>query len=269
MSDFEPTAQDDLAPARPRSGLLGRLFAGAAAKRGPAFVPRGVRIYAVGDIHGCSQQLDILMTNIEADNKGSGLDSRLIFLGDYIDRGPDSKGTVARLLMVPPNFRTVFLMGNHDQTLLDFLKDPIVYRSWRGFGAQETLMSYGVLPPRFDDEGEFAAARDRLERAVPADHLEFFRNLQNSAQVGDYFFVHAGVRPGIALDEQIPQDALWIREEFLESKHDFGKIIVHGHSPIERATRYSNRINVDTGAYATGRLTAAVLEGQSCRFLAT
>ena len=269
MRKSEPTAHDDSAPARPKAGLWGKIFGGTAEKRGPAAVPQGMRIYAVGDIHGCCQQLDALMQKIDEDKQGSDLDSRLVFLGDYIDRGPDSKGTVARLLAVESSYRPTFLMGNHDQTLLDFLKDPIVYRSWRGFGAQETLMSYGVMPPRFDDEGEFAVARDRLERALPANHLNFLTNLQTSAQIGDYYFVHAGVRPGIALDDQIPADMLWIRLEFLESKQDFGKVIVHGHTPIERATRYANRINVDTGTYATGRLTAAVLEGESCRFLAT
>jgi serine/threonine protein phosphatase 1 len=257
----------DQAPNRP--GIFPRILSALSGKRAPAAVPQGMRVYAVGDIHGCASQLDDLTAMILADNQSSGLDTQLVFLGDYLDRGPDSKGVVARLLAPPEGYRSTHLMGNHDQALLDFLDDPIVYRSWRAFGAPETLMSYGVRPPRFDDEAEFAAARDQLAQAMPADHLDFLRNLPLSTRIGDYFFVHAGVRPGIALAEQIAADMLWIRDEFLQSQYDFGSVIVHGHTPIERLVRHTNRINVDSGAYATGRLTAAVLEGQACRFLST
>jgi serine/threonine protein phosphatase 1 len=253
----------------PRPGIFPRIWNAFSPKRSPAAVPDGMRVYAVGDIHGCARQLDDLMAVILADNQASGLDTRLVFLGDYLDRGPDSKGVIARLLSPPEGYKASHLMGNHDQTLLDFLDDPIVYRSWRSFGAQETLMSYGVLPPRFDDEEEFVQARQQLLQAMPADHLNFLRNLQGSVRIGDYFFVHAGVRPGIALDQQVAADMLWIRDEFLDSRHNFGSVIVHGHTPIERGVRRTNRINIDTGAYATGRLTAAVLEGETCRFLST
>jgi len=249
--------------------FLAKLSGFVSRKRAPAHVPDGMRIYAIGDIHGCSEQLDRLMAKIREDQGADGPEPWLVFLGDYVDRGPDSKGVIERLLTVPMGFNQVCLLGNHDQTLLDFLGDSTVYRSWRGFGAPETLLSYGVLPPRFDDEREFETAQTQLARALPQSHLVFLRGLQNSVAIGGYFFVHAGARPGIALDKQVPQDMLWIRDEFLGSNYSFGKVIIHGHTPVPEAVRRANRIGVDTGAYATGRLTAAVLEGENCRFLST
>ena len=249
--------------------FLAKLFGFVSRKRELRSVPDGVRVYAIGDIHGCSEQLDRLMAMIRDDHGADGLEPWLVFLGDYVDRGPDSKGVIERLLLAPEGFNLVCLLGNHDQTLLDFLEDSTVYRSWRGFGAPETLLSYGVLPPRFDDERDFVTAQIQLARALPQSHLVFLQNLQNSVAIGGYFFVHAGARPGIALDKQVSQDMLWIRDEFLGSNYDFGKTVVHGHTPLPEAVRRANRISVDTGAYATGRLTAAVLEGETCRFLST
>ena len=130
-------------------------------------------------------------------------------------------------------------------------------------------MSYGVEPPRFDDESAFAEARDNLHGAMPPAHIGFLKGLELSANIGDYFFVHAGVRPGIPLDRQEPQDLLWIRDEFLDSRDNFGSVIVHGHTPSEHPTRKPNRIGIDTGAYATGQLTTAVLEQNTCRFMHT
>ena len=234
-----------------------------------ARVPENLRVYAVGDIHGCSHQLDQLLKAIQKDAADRGGTSQLIFLGDYVDRGPDSKGVVDRLAGLGPALSPRFLRGNHDQAILDFLQNPAFYRAWRNYGAAETLVSYGVMPPRFDRDEDFAAARDQFAGALPPRHLRFFENLELHARIGDYFFAHAGVRPGIALEQQTPDDLLWIRDEFLMSRDDFGAVIVHGHTPGEGPVRRSNRICVDTGVYATGRLTAAILHGDQCEFLTT
>ncbi len=259
-----------LEPSNPRKkgGFFARLT-GKRPRKAPPRVPDGVRVYAVGDIHGCSDQLDRLLDAIEADAKSWCGAKYLIFLGDYCDRGPDSKAVIDRLLRIENGFTCYHLRGNHDQVILDFLEDPTVYRRWREFGAAATLISYGVAPPRFDDGADYIAARDRFAAQVPASHLSFLRNLQYSATVGDYFFVHAGVKPGTALDKQEREDLLWIRDEFLMSKMDFGSVVVHGHSPGDKPVRRSNRIGLDTGVYATGKLAAVVLEGDRCKFIVT
>jgi serine/threonine protein phosphatase 1 len=168
-----------------------------------------------------------------------------------------------------PGWDVVCLRGNHDQAVLDFLDDPDFYRAWRDLGAAETLLSYGVIPPRFDNEEAFTEARDDLRRKCPESHLEFLRGLPLFHIVGDYMFVHAGVRPGIALDRQSPEDIMWIRDEFLFSDLRLDKVIVHGHSPSERPVLRANRIGVDTGAYATDCLTAVILDGEECTILST
>ena len=232
-------------------------------------LPAGQRLYAIGDIHGCLQELRQILNEVRYDSEDVEGETHIIFLGDYIDRGPDSKGVIETLRSVARDFPVTCLLGNHDQTLLDFLETPAVFRDWRCFGAPETLLSYGVQPPRFDDAAAFAQTRDDLVAALPPEHVIFLKNLKHSVTFGDYFFVHAGVRPGIPLDRQDEQDLLWIREEFLNSRTDFGRVVVHGHTPSEKPVRKANRIGIDTGAYATGRLTAAVLERSSCRFIET
>ena len=232
-------------------------------------VPEGMRVYAVGDIHGCLIELNSLLATILNDAAGYDGERQLVFLGDYVDRGPDSKGVLNRLLSPAEGFIAHYILGNHDQTLLDFLENPSLFRDWRDFGGRETLMSYGVTPPRFDNEEAYSQARDKLRSAMPQSHLNFLRSLQYSVTIGSYHFVHAGVRPGVLLDRQAPEDLLWIRDEFLLSNADHGKTIVHGHTPMEKPVKLSNRISVDTGVYATGKLTAAVLEGAECRFLST
>jgi diadenosine tetraphosphatase ApaH/serine/threonine PP2A family protein phosphatase len=265
-----PSAQDNSVRQegeKPRGlgNRLARIFAGDARA---AALPDGVRVYAVGDIHGCAAELDLLLAMIEADVAGWRGERHLVFVGDYVDRGPNSKGVVARLLHPPSGFTVRHLKGNHEQALLDFLDDPESYVAWRDFGARETLLSYGVTAPA-DDATAFAAARDRFRAALPKEHRAFFEALELSARIGDYFFVHAGVRPGIALEMQSAEDLLWVRDEFLASTADFGAVVVHGHTPTMAPVRRRNRIGIDTGAFATGRLTAAVLEGIDCRFLGT
>jgi len=231
-------------------------------------LPAGVRVYAVGDIHGCSTLLDQLHARIAADAAPSSAEKRIIYLGDYVDRGPDSKGSIERLLhAVPAGLTPVYLKGNHDGALLDFVEDSESYRAWRNYGAPATLLSYGIRPPLYDSLEAFEAARVALSRAIPLEHLQFLRNLDLTFVLGDYVFVHAGLRPGISIERQQEQDLLWIRDEFLSSGATFEKFVVHGHSPVPNAMRLRNRIPVDTGAYATGILTCAVLEGDACRFL--
>lgn len=242
---------------------LARFFS--ASKR--ALLPEGVRVYAVGDIHGCVTELDQLMDLIKRDRENWNGKAHLVFVGDYVDRGPDSKGVVDRMLAPPDGFEISYLRGNHDQTLLDFLDDPSVFRVWREFGGRETLVSYGVTPPRFEEMSDFQEARDRFRAALPDEHLAFFERLPLFARIGGYFFAHAGVRPGIGLDRQNTEDLLWIRDEFLMSPEDFGMVVVHGHTPTSTPVRRRNRIGIDTGCYATQVLSAVVLEANACRFL--
>jgi len=152
---------------------------------------------------------------------------------------------------------------------LDFMGNSKLYREWRPFGAPETLVSYGVMPPRFDDLADFERARLQLVKNCPQKHVNFLNSLPYSYSIGGYFFAHAGIRPGIALEDQDPADMLWIRDEFMSVRTPFEKVVVHGHTPLATPVRKTNRISIDTGAYATGNLTAVVLEGTECRFLAT
>jgi serine/threonine protein phosphatase 1 len=234
-----------------------------------AAIPEGHRVYAVGDIHGRLDLLKKLWIAIEADAAGADVKKTIIFVGDYVDRGRDSKGVIDFLIDLKQQGDVICLRGNHDQAVLDFIADPKFYGGWKPCGAPETLVSYGVMPPRFDDEAEFETARADFVAKCPQAHLQFLESLPYSYELGGYFFVHAGVRPGIPLKEQDPQDLMWIRDEFLFSRADFEKVVVYGHTPVEQAGRRGHRISVDTGAYATGRLTAAVLEGLDCRFLST
>jgi serine/threonine protein phosphatase 1 len=238
-------------------------------KQAVSVVPPHCRVYAIGDIHGRSDLLHRIIRLIRRDALSCAKDTILVFVGDYVDRGPDSKDVIARLIDLQLEFTVHFLKGNHDQALLDFLENPSTYRVWREFGAVETLLSYGVRPPLEDSDTAFLDARDRFARAVPCSHREFLQALSLTCEIGDYFFTHAGVRPKIPLDQQRSDDLLWIREDFLNSSANFGKVIVHGHTPTETPVKKRNRVGIDTGAYFSGRLTAVVLEGRTCRFLQT
>lgn len=230
-------------------------------------VPEGVRVFVVGDIHGCYDLLVSLLKRIRLYAETEPRRNILIFLGDYVDRGPQSKAVMDLLTRFhQPDWDVVMLRGNHEQAVLDFLADAQFYRIWREFGAAETLLSYGVKPPRFDDDN-FVEVQREFASKCPPEHINFLNTLPYSYVVGDYMFVHAGVRPGIALDRQMPEDLMRIRDDFLLSEERLAKIIVHGHTPVDRPVRNSVRIGIDTGAYATGRLTAAVLEGEDCTFL--
>jgi serine/threonine protein phosphatase 1 len=231
-------------------------------------MPARLRVYAIGDIHGRLDLLDQLLERIESDVRhGSHLETLYVFLGDYIDRGPASSGVIERLIAFSSNQRTICLKGNHEAFLLEFFGNPGLLQEWGRYGGLNTLMSYGLRPPLQPNAAQSAEVAATLIRAMPEAHRDFLENLRLSLTLGDFFFVHAGVRPRIALEQQSEEDLLWIREEFLFYEQSFDKMVVHGHSPVRQPEVLDNRINIDTGAYATGRLTCLVLEGEDWRFL--
>ena len=232
-----------------------------------SFLDRG-RLYAVGDIHGRSDLLERMIAAIAADLENNPVSERLtVTLGDYIDRGSDSRGVIERLITNPFPSDFIALKGNHEVILEKFLQDPSVADEWRRFGALETLSSYGVAVTAMMVGKGYEQAAAGLAAAVPQTHLQFIASLRSSFALAKHFFCHAGVRPGVALEQQVEDDLLWIREPFLTSRADFGKIVVHGHTPTEKPEVRSNRINVDTGAYMTNVLTCAVLDAGPIRFL--
>jgi serine/threonine protein phosphatase 1 len=233
-------------------------------------VPAGVRIYAVGDIHGRLDLLNELLARI-ADDMSSRPAIRpvFIFLGDYIDRGPSSRETIDRLIEHAKVSESVFLKGNHEQIAMSCLRDRGLFERWMRLGGFETLMSYAVAPEGRADDKQIVRLQAAFHDALPQSHFRFFRDLQSSFALGDYFFAHAGVKPDIPLAHQKESDLLWIRQEFLESSTDFGKIVVHGHTPTREIEVATNRVNIDTGAYATGRLTCLVIDETSLSVIDT
>jgi serine/threonine protein phosphatase 1 len=185
----------------------------------------------------------------------------LIFLGDYIDRGPDSRRVIDQLIRLKQRHEVVYLRGNHERCLMEFLRNPSILATWLRWGGLYTLRSYGLEPKNYLDSGEQEGLARSLELILRASgHFDFFDRLETSFTFGDFFFVHAGVRPGLPLDRQSETDLLEIRDVFLSSGSDFGKIVVHGHTPVPEPDIRANRINIDTGAFATGRLTCLVIE---------
>jgi serine/threonine protein phosphatase 1 len=226
-----------------------------------------MRVYAIGDIHGRLDLLDRAIAAIERDIEQHGPAALTVTLGDYIDRGPASSGVIARLAADPFPTPYVALKGNHEAILEQFLTNPQAGLHWRKFGGLETLHSYGVPVGELMAGKNFEEAAQRLRAALPDEHMSFLQALRTSTSHGKYFLCHAGVRPGVALDRQSEADLLWIRDEFLNSTMDFGKIVVHGHTPGEAPDVRPNRINIDTGAFATGLLTCVALEEDGHRFL--
>ncbi|MBM7488379.1 serine/threonine protein phosphatase 1 [Bradyrhizobium sp. GM2.2] len=227
-------------------------------------LPDGVRIYAIGDVHGRADLLQSLLTVIDADLARSAPERAIqVFLGDYVDRGPDSRAVIDLLIERSKSHETVCLKGNHEVFLLEVLKDPARLEEWRRYGGLLTLVSYGINPTMNPTPEQQIELIEGLRQALPREHLSFLQQLRPSFACGDFFFVHAGVKPGVALERQKEEDLLWIREEFLESERRFGKYIVHGHTPVSVPDIRSNRINIDTGAYATGNLTLLTIQGDS------
>ena len=225
------------------------------------------RLYAIGDIHGRLDLLDRAIAAIHRDVEQHGPGALTVTLGDYIDRGPASRGVLDRLIENPFPTPYIALKGNHEALLESFLADPAVGQHWRRLGGLETLHSYGVPVSALMVEKDYAETADLLRDAMPAEHATFLQSLKTSHSHGKYFLCHAGVRPGVPLEQQSDEDLLWIRDEFLNSTMDFGKIVVHGHTPVEAPEVLPNRINIDTGAFATGQLTCVALEEGGHRFL--
>lgn len=241
----------------------------------PAGSVNGGLIYAVGDIHGCYEHLRELLGAIAADAeaRAAGRPVSLIFCGDYIDRGPNSRAVVDALWWLDRHrpFDMRFLKGNHEQVLLDYLRNPAATSEWMRFGGTETLQSYDVSPPGPDaDPADHVRARDELLENMPAAHLWFLNNLELMVAIGDYAFVHAGVRPGVPLNAQSTNDLLWIRDDWVGQTRPAERIIIHGHSWTAAVPDICpHRIGIDTGAYETGVLSAVRIEDQKIAFLST
>ena len=226
-------------------------------------LPEGIRIYAVSDIHGCSDQLRNVFAAIDYHLAHAGPARALhVFLGDYIDRGPASRQTIDLLIERSRRHESIFLKGNHEAFMLEVLQDPARLEAWKEYGGFQTLMSYGLAPSIKPDREEQNELVQALRQGLPNHHRWFFDNLRPSFVCGDFFFAHAGVKPGVPLRQQREEDLLWIRDEFLQSKQNFGKFVVHGHTPVPKAEIRPNRINIDTGAYATGILTLLTIQGE-------
>ena len=228
----------------------------------PAALPLGRRIYAIGDVHGCDARLATLHAIIAEDIARRPVPAPLLLhIGDYVDRGPDSAGVVGRLLRGNPidHVPVINLKGNHEQTMLDALSgDRAAGTDWLFQGGRPALESYGADPD---------GPRAQWAGAVPAEHMGFLRGLAMSHREGGYLFVHAGIRPGVPLDAQAPEDLLRIRQPFLYTDQAFGVVVVHGHTPVKAPVVRANRIDIDTGAVFGGPLTCAVLEGGTIGFL--
>ncbi|HEU0117049.1 MAG TPA: metallophosphoesterase family protein [Alphaproteobacteria bacterium] len=228
-------------------------------------LPPGLRVYAIGDIHGRFDLLKRVLEKIDADAKTASGPVQKIFLGDYIDRGLNSREIINYLIDWQAKEKganaPIFLLGNHERVMLSVLKesDTVLLERWLCFGGRETMLSYGVKPSVFVESP--TVALEALADKVPPAHMAFLETLKTTAEFGDYFFCHAGVRPGVPLEKQEEDDLVWIRHEFLDHGDSYGKMVVHGHSISLEAEFRPNRIGIDTGAYATGNLTALGLEG--------
>jgi len=233
-------------------------------------LPAELRTYATGDLHGRLDLLNELLARIGSDIALRPTVRPLyVFLGDYIDRGSASRETIDRLIEHGKTHESVFLKGNHELIAIKCLSDRGLFDQWLRLGGLETLVSYGVPAETLANGKQIAELQSAFHSALPQAHFRFFRDLKNSFECGDFFFAHAGVRPNVELSRQKENDLLWIRGEFLTSKDDFGKIVVHGHTPTREIEVGPNRINIDTGAYMTNRLTCVALGREPMRFLST
>jgi len=230
--------------------------------------PDGFTIYVVGDIHGCLDPLVRIQRLIDEDRAKSHSERTAeIYLGDYIDRGPDSAGVVSRLIARASDANAVFLRGNHDQMLLDFLDGADCLEQWRELGGTATLLSYGVATSLLTHSAPTEVVRRALSENMPSEHRSFYDQTGSYMRVGPYLMVHAGIRPGIALEDQKTDDLLGIRQDFLQHDGVFDFIVVHGHTPVDAPEMHRNRINIDTGAFATNSLTCLRIGDDGARLL--
>ena len=225
-----------------------------------------MNIFAIGDIHGCLKQLISLQDKIFKDSNFNKDQDALLYLGDYIDRGNQSKDVINHILKLQnEGFKSFFLMGNHEQVMFDFLFNKINnLHYWLNLGADKTLKSYGIEVAEFIKDGLeeniIAKLRNSFLKKINEKHVNFFKNLKLFHTWGDYFFVHAGIDPKKTLEEQTKQDFLWSRsKEFYDKNFKFSKIIVHGHTPEENIINFQYRINIDTGCFFSGKLSCVCL----------
>lgn len=228
-----------------------------------------MRIYAVGDVHGRSALLADMLAAIVQDADKARSDAVVeVFLGDYIDRGINSREVVDLLIAPPPEgHERICLLGNHEAAMLRFLAEPASLRNWASFGGYATLVSYGIAIPMSMSPQIACDLRERLQQNLPAAHVEFLGNLQLTCRLGDYLFVHAGILPGLALEQQKPEHLLWIREPFLSHTGFFDSYVVHGHSPVSAPEIRANRANIDISDAPTDSLCCLVIEGSVRRLL--
>ncbi len=235
-----------------------------------ARLPKNTRIYAIGDIHGCADLLEILMDKItKNDQHLEPIEfKKLVFLGDYIDRGPASQKVIDILLYdLPKDYETIFLKGNHELMMIEALEDCRAADYWLRNGGLETISSYRSAHSSTNGQASSEELMHLFKAKLPKEHLAFLKTLQLSFQLGDYFFVHAGVNPERSLDEQVEQDMLWIRDRFLFSEKDFGKVIIHGHTPGKDVDEADNQVGIDTAAVYGGCLTAMMIESNKHQYL--
>lgn len=233
-------------------------------------IPAGQRVYAVGDIHGRLDLLDMLLAMIERDERArDAAEAQFVFLGDLVDRGPDSAGVIGRLIALSAQRRTRFILGNHEEIFLRVLDGDVEsLRLFVRIGGRETFLSYGIAAPDFE-RASYPELLTAIQAAVPQSHIEFLESFEDRIEIGDYVFVHAGMRPGVPMVGQRASDMRWIRNSFLDRDWEFGKMVVHGHSVSDDAVVRPTRIGIDTGAFFSGRLTALGLEKEERWFLTT
>lgn len=239
---------------------LRNLFGAAESAPSPA-IPAGCRAYAVGDVHGRADLFASMIKAIDADDAGrTAADSTVVLLGDLVDRGPDSAGVIAQARDWHSRRPVRALMGNHEEMFLDSFESEEVLRHFLRFGGRETVLSYRIDPATYT-AASLPETQELMRQAVPAEDLAYLRSMEDMVAIGDYLFVHAGIRPGVPLDQQRVGDLRWIREPFTNHLDSFGPVVIYGHTIYESAEVGSNRIGIDTGAYQSGRLTAIGLEG--------
>lgn len=238
-------------------------------KRKISYAPENTRIYAVGDIHGRYDLLQILHERIILDAvTAKNMRKVIIYIGDYVDRGPQSKQVIDSFANNPmAGFEQVFIKGNHENVMQEFLDNPSASKMWLSWGGNATIKSYGINP---DDFENLEGLREAFKSRIPDSHFEFFNKLKIYHVEGDYLFVHAGIKPGVELEKQTANDMMMIREEFyFPDNPSPDKTVVFGHTIFENPFYEAGKLGIDTGAFATGKLTAAVLEGDSVRFVST
>ena len=236
-----------------------------------ATIPEGRRVYAIGDVHGrCDLLKELMAKIIEDDGQRGDAESEIIFLGDLVDRGPDSAGVLDLAMQVKQELGDVrFLMGNHEEVYLAATKgEEKAVRFFNRIGGRETILSYDITMKEYM-ELDIAGLAQRIPELFPQEHIDFVASFEDQIIVGDYAFVHAGIRPGVALSEQKPKDLRWIREDFLSASEAHEKIIVYGHTINDDIVEARSRIGIDTGAYYSNKLTALALQGSERWYLDT